>query len=85
MIQRCLLLLLVFSDLSFAFNHMAYVEVNDHDLSNVGCFIHSQSNQPYFDMAGIFAANVNGTDPNHPEIYFNPQVDHVLNHTNSIF
>lgn len=58
---------------------MSYVEVNDNDLAAVGCYIRSDNGKPFFDFTSIFAANINGNDPNHPEIYFNWQVDELLN------
>lgn len=64
--------------------NMAYVEVNDHELSNVGCFKRPTDNKPFFDIASIFAANINGADPNNPQIYFNPQVDRLLNRTSQV-
>ena len=36
---------------------VAYVEVNDHDIADVGCFM--EHGKPLFDMAIIFAANIN--------------------------
>lgn len=62
----------------------AYVEVNDNKLSNVGCFVRADNAKPFFTMATIFAANINGNDPNQPTIYFNPNVDYLLNHTNQV-
>jgi hypothetical protein len=37
------------------FEHMAYVEVNSNSLSNVGCYVHSDTRKPYFNTASIFA------------------------------
>jgi hypothetical protein len=59
--------------------NVAYVEVNDHALSNAGCYSLTSPQRPFFDVAVIFAANISGNDPNDPEIYFNPQVSHLLN------
>ena len=69
---------------SNAFYNMSYVEVNSNELSNIGCYVLSASNRPFFDMTSIFAANINGDDPNHPKIYFNPQVSRILNNTNQV-
>ena len=68
---------------SFALN-MAYVEVNNHSLSNAGCFINKQTQKPYFDMVSIFAANIDAKDkknqdPNQPTLAFNSQVTATLN------
>ncbi|MBX9867010.1 MAG: hypothetical protein K2Y14_08845 [Burkholderiales bacterium] len=73
----------LFSVNSFAVN-MAYVEVNNHSLSNAGCFINKQTQKPYFDMVSIFAANIDAKDkknqdPNQPAIAFNSQVTATLN------
>ncbi|BBH53765.1 glycosyl hydrolase family 18 protein [Fluviispira sanaruensis] len=57
---------------------MSYVEVNSNQLSNVGCFVRSDNNQPLIQMTSIFAANINGDNPNNPVIYFNPQVMNLL-------
>ncbi len=64
--------------------NMAYVEVNDHKLTNAGCYIKTSNNKPFFDMISVFAANINGTDSNNPIIYFNPQVDALLNKTSQV-
>ncbi|WP_186647165.1 glycosyl hydrolase family 18 protein [Fluviispira vulneris] len=57
---------------------MSYVEVNSNQLSNVGCFVRSDNAQPFIHMTSIFAANINGDNPNNPVIYFNPQVKNLL-------
>ncbi|APJ03631.1 glycosyl hydrolase family 18 protein [Silvanigrella aquatica] len=62
-----------------AFIKMSYVEVNSNNLSNIGCYVRSDNGKPYIDFTSIFAANINGSDINSPEIYFNPQVSHLLN------
>lgn len=72
-----------FADNTQPFN-MAYVEVNDHILSNVGCYVRVDNGNNFFQMVSIFAANINGKDPNQPKIYFNPQVDKLLNKTNQV-
>lgn len=77
-----------FSTLTYAnettlFN-TAYVEVNDHQLSNTACFVRADTGKPLFDMVSIFAANINGDEPNKPVIYFNPQVNALLNQTNDV-
>jgi hypothetical protein len=88
--QRIALVLFVLmipgSDVAAAQNmlNVAYVEVNDNALSNVGCYKQSKTNKPFFDIAVIFAANINGSDPNAPQIFFNPQVDQLLNRTNQV-
>ncbi len=66
-----------------AFN-IAYVEVNNHQLANAGCFVNTENGKPFFDMVGIFAANINGADPNAPRVYFNPQVDAILNKSSQV-
>lgn len=80
--------LLVLSSLNVyaspSFFNMAYVEVNDHHLSNAACYIRSDNSKPFINMVSIFAANVNGDDPNHPVIYFNRQVDAILNQSNQV-
>ncbi len=63
--------------------NMSYVEVNSNALSNVGCYLRQSNHQPFFAMTSIFAANINGDDPNNPVIYFNPQV-HALMQTSQV-
>ncbi len=67
-----------------AFTNMAYVEVNSNAFSNVACFYLDKTRKPLFDMASIFAANINGDNPNEPYIFFNHQVRHVLNETDAV-
>lgn len=62
----------------FAFN-MAYVEVNTNRFDNVGCYVEVSNQKPIFQVASIFAANINGESPNAPEIYLNPEVSATLN------
>jgi len=64
--------------------NVAYVEVNDNALSNAGCYKLSKANKPFFDIAAIFAANINGDDPNNPQIFFNRQVTQLLNETQQV-
>ena len=61
----------------YAFN-MAYVEVNTNHLKNASCFIRSDNKQPFFGLIGLFAANINGANPNEPRVYFNEHVQAVL-------
>jgi hypothetical protein len=58
--------------------HMTYVEVNSNSIANAGCFIRSDTGKPFFDIVSIFAANINGKEPNSPELYFNPNVEKYL-------
>ncbi len=55
---------------------VAYVEVNDHDIENVGCFRYGDGSQ-VFDIAVIFAANIN-YDGERATLHFNPQVTRLL-------
>jgi hypothetical protein len=68
----------------FAFKNTAYVETNSNALKNVGCFVDATTNKPFFNTAVIFAANINGTDPNKPEIYLNSQDEDLLNNSKSV-
>lgn len=58
---------------SHAFN-MAYVEVNSNRFDNVACYVYTDTKKPFFQIASILAANINGENPNKPEIFMNPQV-----------
>ena len=55
---------------------VAYVEVNDNAVENVGKYTLSDGS-PVFDVAVIFAANINYDGAN-AYLYFNPQVQSVL-------
>jgi GH18 family chitinase len=80
-------ILLVLSINAFADNNpinFAYVEVNDHSLTNPGCYVRADNHNPFFQIVSIFAANINGDNPNEPVIYFNPQVDQILNHSTQV-
>jgi GH18 family chitinase len=59
--------------------NVAYVEVNSNALANAGCYVRTATNQPYFGMVSIFAANINGDSPDAPVLYLNPNVKAVLN------
>ncbi|HWK03569.1 MAG TPA: glycosyl hydrolase family 18 protein [Puia sp.] len=58
----------------------AYVEVNDNDFGNVGCYTYCRSGKQLFSIGNIFAANINA-DPvtGSPVLEFNPGVKAVLN------
>lgn len=58
--------------------NFAYVEVNSNRFENAGCYIDSVTRQPFFQMASVFAANINGNNPNEPIIFLNPQVSETL-------
>lgn len=79
-------LILLLSPVSYAnppFN-MAYVEVNDNALTNAACYIRQDNKKPLINLVSIFAANINGNDPNHPHVSFNPNVDAILNHSHQV-
>ena len=56
----------------------AYVEVNNYSMTSVGNYVLASNGANVFDIGIIFAANINydGTNAN---LYFNPQVQAVLN------
>ncbi|MBB6128067.1 endo-beta-N-acetylglucosaminidase H [Mucilaginibacter lappiensis] len=57
---------------------VCYVEVNSNDIRNVGKYTLS-TGQQLFDIAIIFAANINyNTNTQKAELFFNPQVTNVL-------
>src|SRR5687768_14191887 len=58
--------------------NIAYVEVNSNRFENAGCYVDSNTKISFFQIASIFAANINGNDPNSPFIYLNPQVTSTL-------
>jgi hypothetical protein len=62
---------------------MAYVGVNNDSLANVGCYTLEDGRQ-LFDFAAIFAANINADENGNPVLFFNPQVNQVLNNTNDV-
>lgn len=56
-----------------------YVEVNNNNLLNVGCYSLKKSGAPFFDYAIIFAANINYDATAHKAVlYNNPNVTKVL-------
>ncbi|MFA0812394.1 glycosyl hydrolase family 18 protein [Microbulbifer epialgicus] len=58
---------------------VAYVEVNSNDIGNAGCFTESDGSQ-LFDIAVIFAANINYDDDGQKAVlHFNDQVSDLLN------
>jgi GH18 family chitinase len=69
---------------AFAQMNVAYVEVNNNALSNVGCYTLANNGTQFFNITMIFAANINGNNPNNPEIFFNPQVTKLLNETKQV-
>lgn len=56
----------------------AYVEVNDNDMANVGCF-RKANGDPLFQVAMIFAANINADAAGNAAVYLNEQVSKLLN------
>jgi hypothetical protein len=56
---------------------MAYIEVNNDDLLNVGKYTLASNGAPVFDVAVIFAANIH-YDGTKAQLYFNPQTQAVL-------
>jgi len=73
------------SPLASTVKTLAYVEVNSNDFDNVGCYVYGSPAKEFFNMASIFAANINYDDvQKKPVLYFNPNVDHVLNGTNYV-
>ncbi|RNL77924.1 chitinase [Sinomicrobium pectinilyticum] len=59
---------------------VVYVEVNNHNLLNVGSYTLEESGAQYFDMAMIFASNINyDADRKKTVLYHNPNVTEVLN------
>lgn len=48
------------------------------DLANTGRFM-LKTNKPFFNDVVLFAANINGQDPDHPELFYNEQISTILN------
>ena len=62
---------------------IAYVEVNNNNFSNMGCYTLSTGGK-VVNVATIFAANINYLNENHalsPVVALNPQVDYLLTQT----
>ena len=55
----------------------AYVEVNTDSITNVGKYVLASNGANVFDIGIIFAANIN-YDGTNAQLYFNPQVQSVL-------
>ncbi len=54
------------------------------DVSSIGKYKLVDSNQPFFSTVVLFAANIHGTDPNHPTLYYNSYFDKLLNSVEGI-
>lgn len=58
---------------------LVYIEVNNNNLLNTGCYTLTKGGQPFFDIAVIFAANINyDTTQKKAVLYNNPNVNQVL-------
>lgn len=57
--------------------NVAYVEVNDHEVEAVGCF-KKPNGDPLFNVAIIFAANINADKAGKPYLHLNDQVSALL-------
>jgi hypothetical protein len=59
--------------------NVVYIEVNSYNFANAGCYTLKTGGQPFFDMAIIFAANINyDTQAKRAVLYNNPNVTAVL-------
>ena len=60
--------------------NVAYVEVNSNDIENVGIYV-DEDGRPVFDIAVIFAANINyDEEQGRAVLHLNPQVSDLLDH-----
>jgi hypothetical protein len=60
--------------------NVVYIEVNNNNFANAGCYTLKTGGQPFFDIAIIFAANINyDTQAKKAVLYNNPNVATVLN------
>lgn len=60
---------------------LCYVEVNRESILNVGAYTLATSGKQLFDIAVIFAANINWNyDEQRPYLKFNENVQHILSH-----
>lgn len=63
---------------------VAYIEVNSNSMLNVGKYTLASGGGNVFDIGVIFAANINyNTSTNSAYLYFNPQVQSVLNNVST--
>ena len=63
---------------------VAYVEVNSNNFNNAGCYVYDTT-RPFFNIACIFAANINlSSTTGKPVLYYNTQVTALLNGTSYI-
>jgi hypothetical protein len=59
--------------------NVVYIEVNNNHFANAGCYTMKTGGQPFFDIAIIFAANINyDTQAKRAVLYNNPNVNTVL-------
>jgi len=78
LIKLSLIIVLTNQILTSPLTTMSYVEVNSNEISIIGNYIRTDNMKPFFQMTSIFAANINGDDPNKPYIYFNENVSNLL-------
>ncbi|TWI89194.1 endo-beta-N-acetylglucosaminidase H [Chitinophaga japonensis] len=59
--------------------NVVYIEVNNHHLANAGCYTLKTGGEPFFDIAIIFASNINyDAQAGKAVLYHNPNVTQVL-------
>lgn len=59
--------------------NVVYIEVNNYNFANAGCYTMKSGGEPFFDIAIIFAANINyDTQARKAVLYNNPNVATVL-------
>lgn len=61
---------------------IAFVEVNDNNIADMGCYVSSSTGKPIVNVASIFAGNINiSPTSNKPVVYLNSQVTYLLTQT----
>jgi hypothetical protein len=64
--------------------NVVYVEVNSNNIANAKCYTMLKNGKPFFDIAMIFAANINyDTVAKKAVLYNNPNVERVLTNRNA--
>ncbi|MFI2609403.1 endo-beta-N-acetylglucosaminidase H [Kitasatospora sp. NPDC018619] len=62
----------------------AYVEVNDNSIANAGRYVLAKDGSNVFDIALVFAANINHDDQKGTYLGFNPHVQDVLDNAGKL-
>lgn len=79
------ILSIFFSINTFAISNIAYLRNPSIDnVEEIGNYKLANSGTPFFSDVILFAANIHGSDPNNPNLYYNTYFNELLNSTEGI-